>query len=85
MTGRQLPFRAGALRNAVPSTYAPEVEWREPNANFKGISATCAGMFETALDLYAQEALLELASDFDRLAQKAEQRTLHPEVPRQRR
>ena len=45
----------------------------------------CLSLARTALDLYAQEALLELASDFDRLAQKAEQGMLHPEVPQQRR
>jgi hypothetical protein len=32
----------------------------------------CLSLARTALDLYAQEALLELASDFNRLAQKAE-------------
>ena len=39
----------------------------------------CLILASTAIDFYAQEALVELASDFEEMAESLEQGTINPE------
>ena len=39
----------------------------------------CLILASTAIDFYAQEALIELASDFEEMAESLEQGTINPE------
>jgi hypothetical protein len=52
-----------------------------PTANeFRQHAQACLTLASTAIDFYAQNALLELASDFEKMAESLEQRTINPEL-----
>ena len=51
-----------------------------PTANeYRQRAQECLILASIAIDLYAQEALTELASDFEEMAESLEQRTINPE------
>ena len=51
-----------------------------PTANeFRQRAQACLLLASTATDSYAQDALIELASDFERMADSLEQRAINPE------
>jgi hypothetical protein len=52
-----------------------------PTANECRESAqACLVLASSAMDFYAQEALIELASDFEKKAESLEQRTISPKA-----